>query len=110
MLQQTEDICLRLDRVFRDGQDADVVVVDGDQGVPAAPGVLQGKVADQSLVKLRTAAWRQSGKVKFIYFALEDFRGLFRLLHAAAIFISSEKLIFAYRASIEALSKGNLSR
>ena len=58
VLQQTEDICLRLDRVFRDGQDADVVVVDGDQCIPAAPGILQGEVADQRLVELRTAARR----------------------------------------------------
>ena len=43
VLQQAEDISLGLDRVFRDGQDADILVIDRDQGIPAAPGILQGE-------------------------------------------------------------------
>ena len=55
VLEQAEDISFRLNRVFRDGQDADVLVIDRDQGIPAAPGILQGKVADQRLVERRGA-------------------------------------------------------
>ena len=77
VLQQAEDISFRLDRVFRDGQDADVLVINRDQGIPATPGILQSEMADQELVELRTPSLGQPGKVKFIDFALEDFRCLF---------------------------------
>ena len=72
--------------------------------------VVEEHEADQRRVELGAAPGRQPGQVEFVDPALEDLRGLLGLCHAAAIFISSEKLIFAYRASIEALSKGNLSR
>jgi hypothetical protein len=86
VLQQAEDVGLGLDRVFRDGKDADVLVIDGDQGVPATRGIVEREAADQRRVELGAAPGRQPGQVEFVDPALEDLRGLLGLRHAAAIF------------------------
>ena len=62
VLQQAEDIGLGLDRVFRDGQDADILVIDGDQGIPATPGIVQREVADQDGSNSALPRWGNPGR------------------------------------------------
>ena len=82
MLQQAEDVGLGLDRVFRDGKDADILVIDGDQRIPATRGIVEREAADQRRVELGAAPGRQPGQVEFIDPALEDFRGLLLIVRS----------------------------
>jgi hypothetical protein len=68
VLQQAEHVLLRLHARFRHGDDPDELVVHGDRGVPAFPGVVAGEVRDdRDLEGLRAGSagvGRKHGRVE----------------------------------------------